>query len=44
VITQKIKVPLTDEILFGELKNGGSVNIDFKKEEFSFTYIAKEQL
>jgi len=44
VITQKIKVPLTDEILFGELKNGGSVNIDFKKEEFSFTYTAKEQL
>ena len=43
VITQEIKVPLTDEILFGELKNGGSVNIDFKKEEFSFTYIAKEQ-
>jgi len=44
VITQEIKVPLTDEILFGELKNGGSVNIDFKKEEFSFTYTAKEQL
>jgi len=38
VITQKIKVPLTDEILFGELKNGGSVNIDFKKEEFIFNY------
>lgn len=38
VITEKIKVPLTDEILFGELKNGGSVKIDFIKEEFTFSY------
>ncbi|MGB5867378.1 MAG: ATP-dependent Clp protease ATP-binding subunit ClpA [Arcobacteraceae bacterium] len=44
VITEKIKVPLTDEILFGELKNGGTVNIDFKKDEFTFSYIQKEQL
>jgi ATP-dependent Clp protease ATP-binding subunit ClpA len=42
VITQKIKVPLTDEILFGKLKNGGTVKIDFKKEEFSFLFKEKE--
>jgi len=38
VITEKIKVPLTDEILFGELKNGGTVKIDFLKEEFVFSF------
>ena len=38
VISDKIKIPLTDEILFGELKNGGSVKIDFVKDEFSFSY------
>ena len=38
VISDKIKVPLTDEILFGELKNGGEVKIDFKKDQFSFEY------
>lgn len=38
VISDKIKIPLTDEILFGELKNGGEVKIDFLKDEFSFNY------
>ena len=38
VISDKIKIPLTDEILFGELKEGGTVKIDFKKEEFTFQY------
>ena len=37
VISDKIKNPLTDEILFGKLKKGGTVKIDFK-EEFVFTY------
>jgi len=44
VITEKIKVPLTDEILFGELKNGGAVNVDFKKDEFTFSYKQKETI
>ncbi len=39
VITNKIKEPLTDEILFGKLKDGGVVKIDFKKDEFKFEYI-----
>lgn len=38
VISDKIKNTLTDEILFGKLKKGGQVKIDFIKEEFNFTY------
>ncbi len=38
VISEKIKNVLTDEILFGKLKKGGNVKIDFVKEEFTFTY------
>jgi len=43
VITEKIKVPLTDEILFGKLKDGGTVKIDFKKDEFSFIFTSTKQ-
>lgn len=38
VISDKIKNVLTDEILFGKLKKGGIVNIDFN-DEFTFEYI-----
>lgn len=38
VISEKIKMPLTDEILFGKLKNGGFVKIDFVKKEFKFIF------
>lgn len=38
VIANKIKEPLTDEILFGKLKNGGSVKIDVKKDILAFDY------
>lgn len=38
VIAQHIKQPLTDEILFGQLKNGGSVHIDFAHDAFQFEY------
>lgn len=37
VISDKIKNPLTDEILFGKLKKGGIVKIDYK-DEFVFVY------
>jgi len=37
VISEKIKDVLTDEILFGKLKKGGIVRIDFK-DEFIFSY------
>ncbi len=38
MITKYIKVPLTDEILFGKLIHGGEVKIDFVKELFTFKY------
>ncbi len=43
VISEHIKNKLTDEILFGELKNGGVVQIDFIKNEFKFKYKKKER-
>jgi len=43
VISDKIKKPLTDEILFGALKNGGSVKIDFAKDEFIFEYKTEDK-
>ena len=30
VIDQDIKRPLSKQMLFGDLKNGGTVNVDFK--------------
>lgn len=38
VIDTQIKEPLTDEILFGKLKNGGSVLVEFKNGEFGFSF------
>ncbi|WP_121628081.1 ATP-dependent Clp protease ATP-binding subunit ClpA [Poseidonibacter antarcticus] len=38
VISDKIKNVLTDEILFGKLKKGGIVNIDYN-DDFIFEYI-----
>jgi len=38
VISDKIKNPLTDEILFGQLKKGGLVKIDYKKDDFVFVF------
>ncbi len=38
VISDEIKTPLSDEILFGKLKNGGVVKIDYKKKVLEFEY------
>ena len=38
VISDEIKTPLSDEILFGKLKNGGIVKIDYKKKALEFEY------
>jgi len=38
VIDEKIKEPLTDEILFGELKDGGTVKVSYKKEKLDFVF------
>ncbi|MEM7618305.1 MAG: ATP-dependent Clp protease ATP-binding subunit ClpA [Pseudomonadota bacterium] len=38
VIQEQIKKPLAEEILFGELVNGGEIKIDVKNEELKFAY------
>jgi ATP-dependent Clp protease ATP-binding subunit ClpA len=38
VIDQKIKEALTDEILFGELKDGGTVKVTYKQEKLDFVF------
>jgi len=38
VIDQKIKEALTDEILFGKLRNGGSVKVVYKEEKLDFVF------
>jgi len=41
VIDEKVKEALTDEILFGKLKKGGSVKVDYKNEELIFSFEEK---
>lgn len=38
VIDEKVKEALTDEILFGRLKKGGKVKVDFKEGQLQFEY------
>ena len=38
VIDEKIKEALTDEILFGKLKDGGTVKVNYKKEKLEFVF------
>jgi len=38
VIDKKIKEALTDEILFGELQNGGTVKVTYKQEKLDFVF------
>lgn len=37
-ISQEIARPLSKEILFGKLENGGSINLSVKDEQLAFTY------
>ena len=41
VIDLKVKEALTDEMLFGKLKGGGSVKVGFKNEKLVFEFSAK---
>ena len=41
VIDKQIKEPLTDEMLFGKLKKGGSVKVSFKNDTLAFEFTAK---
>lgn len=43
VIDKEIKRPLSREMLFGFLKNGGHVRIDYHKEEFSLKKVLKNE-
>ena len=36
LIQKEIKEPLSEEILFGKLKNGGTVNIKLKDKKITF--------
>ena len=38
VISEEVKTPLTDEILFGKLSDGGEVFIDLKDDKITFEY------
>ena len=38
VIQDEVKTPLTDEVLFGKLKNGGSVELDIKDGKLILEY------
>lgn len=38
VIQDKIKKPLSEELLFGALQDGGAAKIDYKGDEFIFAY------
>jgi len=41
VIDNHIKQPISEELLFGQLENGGSVKIDIVEDELEFTYKPK---
>ncbi|WP_309497024.1 ATP-dependent Clp protease ATP-binding subunit ClpA [Sulfurovum sp.] len=41
VIDEKVKEALTDEILFGKLKKGGFVKVDYKNEKLLFSFEAE---
>ncbi|AHJ13518.1 ATP-dependent Clp protease ATP-binding subunit ClpA [Sulfurospirillum multivorans] len=38
VIQEQIKTPLSEEVLFGKLKNGGVCKIDYKSKKLVFSY------
>jgi len=41
VIDEKVKEALTDEILFGKLKKGGSIKVSYKNEKLTFDFTEK---
>ncbi len=43
VIQEKIKNPLSDSMLFGELEKGGEISFSYDKKSDSFTYKVKSQ-
>ncbi len=43
VIQEYIKKPLAEELLFGNLVNGGSVKVTLKDDQLAFEYVAAEK-
>lgn len=43
LIEEKIKAPLSKEILFGKLEKGGKVFVDVKENDLTFTYTPKKE-
>ena len=43
VIQVEVRDPLTDEILFGQLENGGTVTIDLKDDKLDFAYTPRPE-
>lgn len=43
LIQEKLKKPLADELLFGDLSEGGSVFVDLKDEEFKMIFKSKKE-
>ena len=44
LIQDKLKKPLANEVLFGELIHGGNVKVDIKDDEVAFEYEHKDEL
>ena len=42
VVQKDVRDPLTDEILFGKLENGGTVTIGVDGDKLAFSYAARE--
>ena len=40
LIQEKVKKPIAEEILYGVLEKGGTVNVSLKKAELNFSYKA----
>lgn len=43
IIKEQITLPLSDELLFGQLKNGGKVKVGFQKKKVTFQYSPVEK-
>jgi ATP-dependent Clp protease ATP-binding subunit ClpA len=42
VVQKEVRDPLTDEILFGQLENGGTVTIGVADDRLTFSYDARQ--
>jgi len=44
LIQEKVKKPIAEEILYGVLEKGGTVNVTLKKDELDFSYKALKNI